>query len=239
MAKNKSSLTSRLAIIPARGGSKRVPRKNIRDFCGSPIIRYSIQAAQESEIFHRIHVSTEDDEIARITETLGVRCDFMRPRSLADDYTPIVPVLKYVVDGYKKRGIVFDEIWLLMPCSPFITGKILKDASVVFKSYNKEKVLVSVCEYPVPIEWSFRCNAKTNELEPVYPGMFAKRSQDIEKAYHDTGSFMAFPSAYFDGDDIQGSDKGLIGYEVPRFASIDIDTESDWKLAEGLYKSKA
>ena len=123
-----------------------------------------------------------------------------------------------------------------MPCSPFITSKILNEASKAFLNYNTSNRLISICEYPVPIEWSFRIDKSSSKLDPVYPGMFAHRSQDIEPKYHDTGSFMAFPSEYFDQEEVQGSDIGLIGFEVPRISSIDIDTEEDWHLAELMYK---
>ena len=137
-----NDMPKRLAIIPARGGSKRIKRKNIRNFCGSPIIEYSIRAAIESNIFKKIHVSSEDEEIIKITEGLGIKCDFKRPTYLSDDYTPIVPVMKYVVDKYKSIGLAFDEIWMLMPCSPFITSKILNEASKAFSNHNTTNRLI-------------------------------------------------------------------------------------------------
>ena len=110
----------RLAIIPARGGSKRIKNKNIKDFCGKPIIKYTINAAIESKLFDKIHVSTESNLIKEVVEKCGLSVDFMRPNELSDDFTVLMPVISFVLETYKKQNIIFDEIWILMACAPLI-----------------------------------------------------------------------------------------------------------------------
>lgn len=113
-------MSLRLAIVPARGGSTRIPEKNIRDFCGKPMIAHILNAARKSGLFEFIHVSTESTHIAEIVQRLGFPIDFPRPGELANDHTPLMPVLKYVVETYQSSGRRFDEIWLLMACAPLI-----------------------------------------------------------------------------------------------------------------------
>ena len=112
----------RLAIIPARGGSKRIPNKNVRDFCGKPMLAHILSAARDSGLFETVHVSTENAAIASVAAEQGYPVDFMRPDNLADDYTAIMPVMKYVVDEYERRGRTFDQVWLLMACAPLIAA---------------------------------------------------------------------------------------------------------------------
>src|SRR5947207_11884930 len=122
-------MTKRIAIIPARGGSKRIVNKNIRDFCGKPMVAHVLGTAKASGLFDVIHVSTESTTIRRIVEDLGFRVDFLRPIELADDQTPIMPVLKYVADTFASRGQVFDQVWLLMACAPLIDSRDLNEAA--------------------------------------------------------------------------------------------------------------
>ena len=119
----------RLAIIPARGGSKRIKNKNIKNFCGEPIINYIISTARESKLFNKIHVSTESNLIKEVVENNGLSIDFMRPETLSDDFTPLMPVLSFVLNTYISMGYQFDEIWLLMACAPLIDKNDLISAS--------------------------------------------------------------------------------------------------------------
>lgn len=224
----------RIAIIPARGGSKRIPRKNILNFCGKPMIAYILQAAKEANLFDVIHVSTESLAIKEVVEDLGFRVDFLRPEFLADDYTPIMPVLKYVVEVYKNQGEIFDEVWLLMACAPLIDASDLKGASNLFKIGGNAKPVISVSEYPTPIEWAFS-RSDGGDLTPLEPGKFAIRSQDIKKKYFDAGLFCIFPMDRVIESDLTGSDQGLIGYIIPKTKAVDIDDECDWKIAEALF----
>lgn len=226
-----------LAIIPARGGSKRIINKNIRDFCGQPIITHVLSSTSESNLFSKIHVSTESNEIRDVAKNFGFPPDFMRPKNLADDHTPIMPVLRYTVEEYIRRGQIFDEIWLIMACSPLISSQDLQKAANLFRDSKGIQPLLAVSEYPVPIEWAFSCN-KGGVLSPLQEGMFAVRSQDLEKKYYDTGSFAIFSSAHILTSKGAGTDNGFIGYIMPKGSTIDIDEEEDWKIAEAIFRAK-
>jgi len=229
-------MTRRLAIIPARGGSKRIPNKNIRDFCGQPMITHILQAAQESELFEVIHVSTESLLICEAVENFGLGIEFMRPVELADDHTPIMPVLKYVTETYASRGQLFDQVWLLMACAPLVEAIDLQQAAQLFDQTDGTNPVLAISEYPVPIEWAFSC-ASDGKLIAVQPGMFAVRSQDLAKKYFDAGVFTAFPAATVQASEGAGSDDSFIGHILPKSKAIDIDDEADWVLAEAMYRS--
>jgi N-acylneuraminate cytidylyltransferase len=229
---------SRLAIIPARGGSKRIPDKNIRDFCGKPMIAHVLEAARSSGLFDIIHVSTESETIAETVAGLGLPVDFLRPAALADDRTPIMPVLKYVTDEFGQRGRTFDQVWLLMACAPLIDASDLTSAERLFERSGGRLPVLAVMEYPAPIEWAFDL-APDGRLVPVQPGMFARRSQDIEPKYFDAGSFAVFPAATVRESQGAGSDSGFIGYALPKGAAIDIDDEQDWLLAEAMFRARS
>ena len=226
----------RLAVIPARSGSKRIPLKNIKNFCGRPIISYPILEAKKSNLFHTIHVSTDDKLISDICCQYDCEPDFLRPKHLADDSTPIMPVLKFVAEEYLKANKRFDQVWLLMACSPLIEAEDLIKASKVFDN-NPLKPLLAIGEYPAPIEWAFRINSK-NELFPKFPGQFAIPSQKLEKTYFDAGSFAAFSLKEVIASSGAGSDQNFSGYILEKFKAIDIDTMSDWELAENIYKNR-
>ena len=226
----------RLAIIPARGGSKRIPNKNIRDFCGQPMITHVLKAASESGLFDKIHVSTESEAIRDVVEQYGLATDFMRPMDLADDRTPIMPVLRHVVKEYAQRRLLFKEVWLLMACAPLIDVQDLRKAAVLFREAGASKPILAVAEYPAPIEWAFRRD-QDGVLTAIQKGMFAVRSQDLEKRYFDSGSFVAFPVDRVLDSEGAGSDSGFIGYVLPKGKAIDIDDEQDWQLAEALFRT--
>jgi len=227
----------RLAIIPARGGSKRIPNKNIRDFCGKPMITHVLNAASESGLFDRVHVSTESETIRDVVSQHGYPPDFSRPLELAEDHTPIMPVLRHVTEEYNKLDIHFDEVWLLMACAPLIQSEDLLSAAQLFQEAGSIKPLLAVSEYPAPVEWAFKLGVD-GELTPMQAGMFSLRSQDIEKSYFDAGSFAVFPAPHVLQAQGAGSDEGFIGYVLPKGAAIDIDDEDDWYLAEAIYQSK-
>ena len=225
----------RLAIIPARGGSKRIPNKNIRDFCGQSMITHVLIAARDSGLFAGIHVSTESENIQDVAVRFGFAPDFPRPDELADDHTPIMPVLRFVVEEYARRGQHFDEIWLLMACAPLVDAQDLQKAATLFSEAGAERPLLAVSDYPAPIEWAFSRSAN-GALAPVQPGMFAVRSQDLKKRYFDAGSFAVFPAAHVLESQGAGSDSDFIGYVLPKGTAIDIDDEQDWQLAEAIYR---
>lgn len=226
----------RLAVIPARGGSKRIPNKNIREFCGQPIIAHILNAAKESGLFETIHVSTDSVTIANVVQEFGFDIDFMRIETLADDHTPLMPVLRYVVDQFSIRGEHFDQVWLLMACAPLVKKEDLIAASLVHDSEKPSMSTLAVCEYPAPIEWAFEIKEGKDVLTPVSPGMFSVRSQDLKKCYYDAGVFVIFPTALIRESIGAGSDAEFAPFVLSRDKAVDIDTESDWEYAELLFR---
>ncbi len=227
-------MTKRIAIIPARGGSKRIPGKNIKNFCGKPIISYSLDVAKASNLFDVIHVSTDSIEIANLVKDLGYSVDFMRPKSLSDDHTPIMPVLRWVMDQYSSRGVRFDEVVAVMPCAPFIESSDLEEALQLLKNNNYKNPVLAVSTYSTPIEWAFN-KEESGLLDPVQQGMFEKRSQDLPKYYFDTGSFACFSNEYINNSSGAGNDTSYLGHVIDKYKSIDIDTIDDWKFAEIVF----
>jgi len=227
----------RLAIIPARGGSKRVPKKNIKKFCGKPMISYPIDALKRSELFDSIHVSTDCNEIAELVINLGLDIDFLRDPSLADDFTPIMPVLEWTLMQYKAREIIFDEVIMVMPCTPFIQSSDFLDAYKLFSAANKKSPVISISSYPVPIEWAFNLKISDNSLTPVNPGMFKIRSQDIQKKYHDAGAFVLYSSEHILKAKLSKQDENYIGFVLDKIKAIDIDDQDDWDFAELIMQS--
>ena len=225
----------RIVIIPARGGSKRIQKKNIKSFCGKPIISYPIKAIIESKLFDKIHVSTDDKKVVEVVNKLGVNVDFFRPKSLSDDFTTIVPVVKYVVDRYKKMNQNFNEVWVILPCSPLLKSSDLIEASSLFNKNKISKSLMSVTEYPVPVEWAFKKDNKGN-LKPLNEGAFKIRSQDLEKKYYDAGMFYIYSEKHILNTDYNGSDTNIIPYVIDKGSAIDIDDNEDWIIAEKLFK---
>lgn len=228
-------MTSRIAIIPARGGSKRIPNKNIRDFCGKPMISYILRAARDSGLFDVIHVSTESSGIRDVVEGLGFPVDFMRPEALADDYTPIMPVLRHVLESYVSQGKHFGQVWILMACAPLVEMRDLQQAAECFDSAGGREPLLAVAEFPAPVERSFR-RGNDGRLTPVQPEMFPVRSQDLDRKYYDAGSFAVFPAESVFQSKGAGSGFGFVSYVLPRWKAIDIDEEADWALAEVMYQ---
>ena len=227
-------MVKRLALIPARGGSKRIKNKNIKNFCGKPMIYYPINELIQSKIFDKIHVSTESDKIVNVVKDIGLEIDFKRSQTLSDDFTPIMPVIKFVVKEYEKRKVFFDEIWLIMACNPLLDKRDLINASKLFKKHKNQESLIAVSEYPAPIEWAFSLDKK-NILNAHQPGMFLKRSQDIQKSYYDIGSFAVFSNNIIKKSKPNGFDSNYLGYIIPKGNSVDIDDIDDWKYAEKLF----
>lgn len=225
----------RIAIIPARGGSKRIPDKNIRDFCGRPMIAYILETAQRSGLFDIIHVSSESRRIIDTVERLGFAVDFPRPMKLADDHTPIMPVLKYVVETYLARGETFDQIFLLDATAPLIDAEDLKGAAALFETIGEDKVVLAITEYPVPVEWAYE-RKDDGTLTPVQPSMFSARSQDLDLKYYDSGCFAVFSSSRISSAALEGDDSYYIGYVIPKYKVVDIDYPQDWILAETLFR---
>ena len=220
---------SRLAIIPARGGSKRIPDKNIVDFLGAPLMSYPIRAAQRSELFDAVHVSTDSERIAGVAADFGCPVDFMRAPDLADDYTPLIPVLKSTLDRYGAMGRTFRSVCMLMPTAPLIDADDLVKANALFQQNDEIRTVIAVARYSVPIEWAFRMKSD-GTLVPCEPGKAGVRSQDLQPAYFDSGTFIFFPAGDIEVDRV--NEAGMIAYVLPRHKAVDIDDADDLELAK-------
>jgi len=200
------------------------------------MIAHVLSATASCNLFDKIHVSTDSHEIAKTTSSLGFEIDFMRPPHLADDHTPIMPVLKYVLEEYLGRGAEFDCVALLMACAPMITPDDLCGAAALFDEHHGKQAVMGVAEYPCPVEWAFR-REPNGVLAPIQPGMFSVRSQDLATAYYDAGQFSFMPSERVLASVGAGSDEDFLGYPIQRHQAIDIDTLEDWRFAELVFRS--
>ena len=221
-----------IAIITARGGSKRIPYKNIRDFCGRPIILYSIEAAIKSQCFLEVMVSTDDKRIAKIAKEAGAKVPFLRSSKTSHDFATTAEVLKEVLGEYEKRGKVYDLGCCLYPTAPFITGKKLKEAVELLKREQYDTVM-PVVEFSFPPLRGMKMEGK--KVSYKWEEYALKRSQDLEKIYHDVGQFYVFDVKKF-----QRSGKLVTNHTgailVDEMEMQDIDNETDWKLAELKYQ---
>lgn len=222
-----------LCIIPARGGSKRIPRKNIKNFLGSPIISYSIRAALQSKLFDVVMVSTDDDEIARIAIQEGAEVPFMRSIKNADDYASTVDVLLEVFEGYNKLGKQFGKGCCLYPTAPFVNSGILKDSYAVLNSKSFDSVF-PVLRYGFPIQRALK-EGSGGKIEMFNPKYMTSRSQDLEVSYHDAGQFYFFNvNKLKEKARLWTDNTGFI--EIDELRAQDIDNPIDWELAELKYK---
>ena len=221
-----------LAIITARGGSKRIPRKNIKEFCSKPIIAYSIEAAIESGVFDEVMVSTEDKEIAQISEEFGAKVPFFRSEKTASDYATTADVLLEVLDEYEKRGEHFDVACCIYPTAPFITAQRLKEA-VETLSDSDADTLIPVVGFSYPPQRALVI--EDGKLVFKYPENLSARSQDLEQHYHDAGQFYAFKTQAF--KETKNLMKGnVMPMILDEMEVQDIDTEQDWELAQVKYE---
>lgn len=221
-----------VAIIPARGGSKRIPRKNIQLFHGKPIIAYAIETAIESALFSRVIVSTDDPEIAQIAKNHGAEVPFLRSEENADDFATTSSVLLEVLEQLSTNGESYTSACCIYPTSPLIDSKDLKNANEQFIR-NKYDVLISSVVYSFPIQRSFHLNA-ANLVELNHPDAINQRSQDLIKNYHDAGAMYFFNVQKFKAT--KSLWEGNIGaFELSELKVQDIDTLEDWKIAELKY----
>ncbi len=222
-----------IAIIPARGGSKRIPRKNIRPFCGQPMLAYAIQAAQKSGCFSKVVVSTDDEEIAKVARQLGAEVPFLRPANLADDHTGTTPVVIDTIQRLDQLGIQAEHYCCIYATVPLIQADDLKAAHQRLIASNAPFVY-TVAEFGFPIQRAVRMGEQ-GRVTPFWPEQMAKRSQDLEPAYQDAGQFYwGTRTAWLDGISPVGGEG--IGHILPRQRVVDIDTPEDWHLAELLYQ---
>lgn len=216
-----------LAIIPARGGSKRILKKNIKDFLGKPIIAYSIETALKSRLFDEVMVSTDDEEIVEVARKYGANIPFMRSKENADDYATLAEVVEEVKNMYLDGHRKFEMICCILPTAPFITIQILEHSLKLLEENGVDSVR-PVVRFSYPIQRAFRM--KNGLLQMFQPEYAKTRSQDLEPAFHDAGQFY-----WMKFDEGMNGEKKM-GFEVPEHLVQDIDTEDDWKIAELKYR---
>lgn len=221
-----------IAIITARGGSKRIPKKNIKEFCGKPIIAYSIRAALDSGIFDEVMVSTDSEEIAEIARAYGAKVPFMRSAKTSDDFATTADVLMEVLERYEEMGRTFDVMSCIYPTAPFVTPQKLQSA---YDTLTKEQAVMAmpVVAFSYPPQRSYVLNG--NMLEMKWKENYNKRSQDLEKMYHDAGQFYMYQVESYVR--LKGQiDQSIVPVIVDEMEVQDIDNETDWKLAEQKYR---
>jgi len=222
----------RLAVIPARGGSKRIPRKNVRAFAGKPMIAWSIEAAATTGLFDDIVVSTDDPEIAEVARAAGASIPFMRPPELADDHTGLIPVVRHAIDWFDHAGRAPAEVCCLLATAPFLRAEDV-GAGLAAMTRAQAEFALSVTRYAFPIQRAVRMTPD-GRLAMFQPEHFATRSQDLEEAFHDAaqfywgraGAWRAAASLFT---------PATVALVLPRARVQDIDTPEDWALAEALF----
>lgn len=230
-----------LAIIPARGGSKRIPGKNIKPFCGKPIIGYSIQAALSSGLFDQVIVSTDSPEVTEVAQEFGASVPFVRPAELSDDHTPTMPVIRHAIEHFDAEAKTEQDrvafACCLYPTAPFVTKGDLAAGFSKLEQDGNADFCFSVTSFPFPI-WRAIRMTDSERVEMFWPENQQKRSQDLEEAYHDAGQFYwGKGSAFFENEGFFGETS--IPLVLPRHRVQDIDTMEDWHRAEQLFKASA
>lgn len=221
-----------VAIITARGGSKRIPRKNIKPFLGKPIIEYSIEAALQSGMFQEVMVSTDDEEIAQIAKKAGAKVPFMRSEDASNDFATTAEVVEEVLDSYERIGQVFDQVCCIYPTAPFVTANAIKTAMMLLEQEQSDAV-IPVVKFSFPPQ---RCVViNDNRLTPKWPADMGKRSQDLEPFYHDCGQFYCLKAKSFKAQKALWM-KDVVPFIQDESTVQDIDTLEDWKIAEMKYK---
>jgi pseudaminic acid cytidylyltransferase len=221
----------RIAIIPARGGSKRIKNKNIKLFNKKPMISYPIKELNNTKIFNKVFVSTESKYIKKISEQFGAKVDFLRPKHLSKDKISLELVLKDVVTKFLKKGEIYDEIWLVYACNPLLKAQDIIKANKRFQKTAKTYPMMSVKEFEVPIEWAFKKEGgiyKSLDKKSLY-----KDSKKIKKKYFESATFRIYKKNH-----LLNNQKifHYYGYLMEFTKALDIDSENDWLNALKLYK---
>lgn len=221
-----------VAIITARGGSKRIPRKNIKPFLGRPILEYSIEAAVRADLFDEVMVSTDDEEIAQVAERAGARVPFFRSADASDDYATTADVIEEVLQSYERIGRGFHAVCCIYPTAPFVTADAIRKAMVLLEQEGAD------CVIPV-VKFSFPPQrgvvVKEGRIMPKWPENMAKRSQDLEPLYHDCGQFYCLNVESFKRQKAIWMENAVPLIQDEKYVQ-DIDTPEDWELAEMKYR---
>ncbi|MFW3407093.1 pseudaminic acid cytidylyltransferase [Aliarcobacter butzleri] len=226
-------MTKCVAIIPARGGSKRIPKKNIKLFHGKPLIAYSIEVAIKSKLFDKVVVSTDDEEIAKIAKEFGAEVPFLRPKELSDDFTGTGAVINHAINFLKEQGEEIDFVCTIYATAPLLQEKYLIKAYERLKNSNAKNAF-SCTSMPFPIQRTFKITSN-ERCEMFWPENFMKRSQDLEEAFQDAGQFY-WTNLNIKSDEITFG-KDSIPIILPRYLVQDIDTLEDWQRAEFMYEA--
>ena len=223
-----------IAIIPARGGSKRIPRKNIKEFHGKPMIAYSIETALNSGCFDRVIVSTDDAEIAEVAKKYGAEVPFMRPANIADDYATTLDVIKHAIEFTEQQAWGVKNVCCIYATAPFLIPEFIQKGLQELTK-NTINYAFSATSFPFPIQRAIKLNTE-QRVEMFQPEHLNTRSQDLEEAYHDAGQFYwGTTDAFSNGKPFfSPQSKAIL---LPRKRVQDIDTPEDWELAEALYKA--
>ncbi|MCX4028797.1 pseudaminic acid cytidylyltransferase [Endozoicomonas sp. SM1973] len=222
-----------IAIIPARGGSKRIKNKNIKIFCGKPIIAYSIEAAQVSNCFEKVIVSTDSEEIANVARAAGAEIPFTRPDYISDDYADTISVIKHAVEFYKEKNQFFDNVCCIYATAPFVTGDIIYKGLINLKNSNSDYA-ITVTDFSFPIQRAIKITEQ-GRIKMIQPDHYQTRSQDLIKTYHDAGQlYWGKSNAFLEKKPIFS--ESTVPIILPRNQVQDIDTEDDWIEAEFKYK---
>lgn len=223
--------TGNLAIIPARGGSKRIPRKNVRPFVGKPIIAYSIEVALNSGLFDSVVISTDDEVVAEVAREYGAEVPFLRPPELADDHTPIMPVIRHGVETLIASGLPVDRVCCIFATSPFL---VVSDLERGLEALGDAPAAFSVTSFAYPIYRALSVN-QAGRVKMIRPEFRETRSQDLPEVCHDAGqfywatrNFLRSTKGFMDGD--------AVGVALPRHRVQDIDLPEDWLRAEAMYR---
>ena len=222
-----------ICVIPARGGSKRIPRKNIKEFNGKPIIAYSIEAALKSNCFSQVIVSTDDDEISEVAKKYGALVPFVRPDELSNDYAGTIPVIKHAIEWMEDNNNYIENVCCLYATAPFIQSKIISKAYQQLQDSNSDYCF-SVTSFSFPIQRAIKI-VQGGKVNMFYPEHFNTRSQDLEEAYHDAGQFYWGKAQAFKDESPLFSEVAT-PYVLPRYLVQDIDTMEDWIRAEAMHK---
>ena len=223
-----------IAVIPARGGSKRIPRKNIKPFGGKPMIAWSIEAARKSALFDHIIVSTDDAEIAEVSKQWGAELPFMRPAELSNDHAGTTEVIAHATQWALDQGWLVNAVCCIYATAPFVQADDLNRGLEALKG-GEWAYAFAATEYPAPIFRSFR-KLPSGGLEMFFPEHYLTRSQDLPTALHDAGQFYwGPPSAWLEGKRV--FDKHSVPIGIPRWRVQDIDTEDDWLRAELMFRA--
>lgn len=223
-----------VAVIPARGGSKRVPNKNMKLFAGKPIIAYSIEAAQQSGVFDRIIVSTDSEEIARVAREYGAETPFLRPAELSDDFTPTAPVMLHALEWLRESGFHPEYLCCIYATAPFVRPEYIRQGLDLVMREGVTSAF-SVTTFPFPIFRALRIT-ESGAVKMYWPEYELTRSNDLEEAYHDAGQFYWVDCPLFRREQKMYGSHSL-PVVLPRYLVQDIDTPEDWETAEKMFEA--